>query len=460
MKYFQKIIAVLLVIVLLICSIPNIFAATTASDLNGFDSYLKNKMKETVLDWLSANGFKTITAQTIPGINYTCLNGKVCDCMTPQGMVYDETYQRWLITAYCGGEHGENASPGKHNSAVYALKNGSVQTFDLNTDSHVGGIAIQNSKIYIAGNRCTILEYPNKSSLSFPANTKTYTTTCHPSFVTAYNGYLYYGNFYDDTTTVIYCLNPNTGKNTKAFQLTGITGIQGLSIRGGGMYVSANTGRIYVLEYKNGTNGTLTNLNIKYYFEVPAYNEQPYDAGDYLYLLFESGSIKYRNTAKRPTDSFLALSKKEMRNKYTATSCTRAEAIAFLYFSLNRPKTDEKMKFTDIPSKAYYYDAVKWAGVTNVATGTVFNPNNILNRGQAVTFLWRAAGSPAPKITTTKFTDVDPSRYYYKAMLWAVENGITNGTSATTFSPDQVCTKTQMITFLSRINWDKYPNHK
>ena len=109
--------------------------------------------------------------------------------------------------------------------------------------------------------------------------------------------------------------------------------------------------------------------------------------------------------------------------------------------------------FADVSSDSYCADAVKWAvenGVTNGTTAAAFSPNAACTRGQIVTFLWRAAGSPAPKTTVNPFTDVAADAYYAKAVLWAVENGITNGTTATTFSPDAPCTRAQAVTFLFR----------
>ena len=108
--------------------------------------------------------------------------------------------------------------------------------------------------------------------------------------------------------------------------------------------------------------------------------------------------------------------------------------------------------FTDVPSGAYYYDAVLWAaenGVTDGVTATLFAPDAPCTRAQIVTFLWRAAGSPEP-VGTSAFTDVPANAYYAKAVAWAVENGITTGTSDTTFSPDAPCTRGQSVTFLYR----------
>ncbi|MBE6930897.1 MAG: S-layer homology domain-containing protein, partial [Ruminococcaceae bacterium] len=109
--------------------------------------------------------------------------------------------------------------------------------------------------------------------------------------------------------------------------------------------------------------------------------------------------------------------------------------------------------FADVPADAYYFDAVAWAvenGITSGTSAFTFSPETACTRAQAVTFLWRAAGSPEPESTQMPFKDVSASAYYFKAVLWAVENGITNGTSATTFSPDAECTRAQIVTFLWR----------
>ena len=109
--------------------------------------------------------------------------------------------------------------------------------------------------------------------------------------------------------------------------------------------------------------------------------------------------------------------------------------------------------FVDVPEGSYYEEAVSWAVENGITRGTAaahFSPDGICTRAQAVTFLWRAAGSPAPKTTTMPFTDVPAGSYYYDAVLWAVENGITKGTSATEFSPDMNCSRAQIVTFLWR----------
>ena len=109
--------------------------------------------------------------------------------------------------------------------------------------------------------------------------------------------------------------------------------------------------------------------------------------------------------------------------------------------------------FHDVSRLDYFYDAVKWAAENGIASGTgryTFSPNAVCTRAQTVTFLWRAAGSPLPRYRICPFTDVQPSDYYYNAVLWAVEQGITTGLNATTFGPDVTVTRGQVATFLYR----------
>ena len=118
-------------------------------------------------------------------------------------------------------------------------------------------------------------------------------------------------------------------------------------------------------------------------------------------------------------------------------------------------KPEEKDPYGDVSKDSYYYDAVKWAAETGVTTGVgdgLFAPEWVCTRGQIVTFLWRASGSPAPKATELPFTDVAADAYYAQAVLWAVEKGITNGTSETTFGPDQTCTRAHAVAFLYRMS--------
>ena len=134
-------------------------------------------------------------------------------------------------------------------------------------------------------------------------------------------------------------------------------------------------------------------------------------------------------------------------------SCTRAQAVTFLWRAAGSPEPEStEMPFEDVADGAYYYDAVLWAvenGITAGTSATTFAPNATCTRAQIVTFLWRSQKSPAGE-TVNPFADVAAGAYYYDAVLWAVENGVTAGTTATTFSPNNNCTRAQIVTFLYR----------
>ena len=136
---------------------------------------------------------------------------------------------------------------------------------------------------------------------------------------------------------------------------------------------------------------------------------------------------------------------------YTFENVRRTHTIEVIFMKANgNPQTGV---FVDVATGSYYEDAVDWAvgnGITQGTDDTHFSPDGICTRAQAVTFLWRAAGSPKPETRTMPFTDVPAGSYYYDAVLWAVENGITKGTSDTTFSPNMTCSRAQIVTFLWR----------
>ena len=136
---------------------------------------------------------------------------------------------------------------------------------------------------------------------------------------------------------------------------------------------------------------------------------------------------------------------------YTFENVSRTHTIEVIFMKANgNPQTGV---FVDVATGSYYEDAVDWAvenGITKGTDDTHFSPDGICTRAQAVTFLWRTAGSPASKTSAMPFTDVPVGSYYYDAVLWAVENGITKGTSETMFSPDATCSRAQIVTFLWR----------
>ena len=136
------------------------------------------------------------------------------------------------------------------------------------------------------------------------------------------------------------------------------------------------------------------------------------------------------------------------------TTCTRGQVVTFLYRAAGEPEYAETAcKFTDVQASDYYYDAVLWAvekGITDGTAADKFSPNDPCTRGQVVTFLYRAAGEPTPETTENVFTDITVKDYYYNAILWAKENGITDGISDTQFGPSDPCTRGQVVTFLWR----------
>ena len=128
------------------------------------------------------------------------------------------------------------------------------------------------------------------------------------------------------------------------------------------------------------------------------------------------------------------------------------------------PPTEEPgIAFTDVPEGKFYYESVMWAvenGVTTGKTNTTFAPEENCTRSQIVTFLWRAMGEPEPTITENPFTDAVEGEFYYDAMLWAYENGITTGKTETTFDPKGECTRAQVVTFLWRAMGEPVPSEE
>ena len=135
-------------------------------------------------------------------------------------------------------------------------------------------------------------------------------------------------------------------------------------------------------------------------------------------------------------------------------TCTREQVVTFLWRAMGCPEpTGTNNPFKDVPADAYYTEAVLWAvekGITNGKSKTKFGVGDPCTRGQVVTFLWRAEGEPEPSSAANPFKDVSETDYFYKAVLWAVENGITKGASKTKFSPTNTCTRGQVVTFLYR----------
>ena len=171
--------------------------------------------------------------------------------------------------------------------------------------------------------------------------------------------------------------------------------------------------------------------------EIPALGHN-YEAVVTAPTCTEKGYTTY--TCSRCGDSYVDDYTDALGHDWKGTGCTRCDAT-------------RENPFVDVPEDAFYIDPVLWAvekGITTGVDDTHFNPFGRCDRASVVTFLWRAAGSPEPTTTENPFVDVNENHFYYKAVLWAVEEGITNGTSATTFAPFAKCTRAQVVTFLYR----------
>ena len=146
----------------------------------------------------------------------------------------------------------------------------------------------------------------------------------------------------------------------------------------------------------------------------------------------------------------------------TCSECGETETRSIPKLTSEPTQEPNKNPFTDVSQGKYYYDPVLWAvshdpQITDGTSETTFSPDAVCTRGQVVTFLWRAAGCAEPRSTRDPFADVQESDYFYKAVLWAVENGITDGTSATAFSPNEPCTRAHVVTFLWRAEHQPNP---
>lgn len=225
---------------------------------------------------------------------------------------------------------------------------------------------------------------------------------------------------------------------------------------------------------KTYTGYSLTETGLCFYYNVGdsvarAEVIVPYTSDDsYIILLGDNGTsdpivenpfVDVKEQAYFYTPVLWAV-QKGITNGISATefgpnaNCTRGQIVTFLWRASGSPDpTGTNNPFRDVKPSEYYYKAVLWAvekGITTGMSATEFGPHETCTRGQVATFLWRAQGKPAPAGSSNPFRDVRSSDYYYEAILWAVENGITNGTGGGKFSPEDSCTRGQIVTFLYR----------
>ena len=208
---------------------------------------------------------------------------------------------------------------------------------------------------------------------------------------------------------------------------------------------------------KNGDELKLTEKNGKYTFTMPASNVTVKatfmeDNSMLNFFVDVPADAYFYDAVLWAVENDITSGVDETHFAPNAT-CTRAQAVTFLWRAAGSPEPESReMTFTDVAEGSYYHDAVLWAvenGITKGTSDTTFSPDATCSRGQIVTFLWRAQESPDAD-GANPFTDVADDAYYADAVLWAVENGITTGTTDTTFSPSNDCTRAQIVTFLWR----------
>ena len=238
-------------------------------------------------------------------------------------------------------------------------------------------------------------------------------------------------------TTITNATSATNASFTMPFGYVEINAVFEDELPSGGSSGSGSGSSSYVITVKDAKNGDVTA------------DRKSASAGTTVTITAkpDSGYVLDDLTVTDAKDKAIKLTDKG-NGKYTFTMPSSKVTVEASF-----SKAKDGNPFVDVKPGSYYEDAVIWAvgkGITGGTSATTFDPNATCNRAQAVTFLWRAAGSPAPKSTTMPFTDVPVGSYYYDAVLWAVENGVTNGTSATTFDPSASCNRAQIVTFLWR----------
>ncbi|MBR3423182.1 MAG: S-layer homology domain-containing protein, partial [Clostridia bacterium] len=200
-----------------------------------------------------------------------------------------------------------------------------------------------------------------------------------------------------------------------------------------------------------------------YFFRIRALKDGVWSEGLPLHLTVKSAMVNPFDDVKSNDyfyDAVLWAVENGITNGTSATKfspgagCTRGQVVTFLWRASGEPEpTSSKNPFKDVKSNDYFYKAVLWAvekGITNGTDKNHFSPIATCTRGQIVTFLWRSSGSPSAGSASNPFSDIKKTDYFYDAVLWAVSRGITNGTDKTHFSPSDTCTRGQVVTFLYR----------
>lgn len=369
-----------------------------------------------ILNWESSNtgvatvdstGKVTAKAQGTAIITVSC-GDKKATCTVTVAHTHDYTGQPWLYM-----------NPGSHYQACklndgYNYKPHSFTTWTPNSDNTTHS------------RHCTVCKMTDGSTYTETANHDwQWVVDTHATSTTA-------GKKHEECS----------GCHAKRSENTVIPATGGGSSSGGGSTGGGGGAGVttYTITVQNSKNGAVT----------ASHKSAAKDTAVTLTVTPDKGYVLDTLNVLDSKDKAVKLTEKN--GKYTFTMPAGKVTVSAA-FKAAAPASENP--FTDVPSGAYYEDAVIWAvkeDITSGTSATTFDPDGSCTRAQAVTFLWRAAGSPEPKSAAMPFTDVPAGSYFEKAVLWAVENGITKGTSDTTFTPDASCTRAQIVTFLWRAN--------
>lgn len=406
----------------------------------------------------SGSGKTTISGAAVVEGNVNTTSGQTT---ISGGKVTGDVTSSGGSTSIEGGDFGGNVPSGSVSSGKV------VVTFDPN-----GGTCTEKTRV-LAGNNAAIgdLPTPTRSGYQFNGwyngNTKVETTTTFSANATLVANWSYIstggggssggGGGGSSSASYAITVDKATGGTVKVSPTR--------ADKGDTVTITVNPNSGYELDTltvtnKDGGRISVNNAgNNKYTFTMPSgkvtvkatfakVSEQPQPGISFSDV---SASAYYYDAVKWAVENDVTSGTSATTFSPDA-SCTRAQMVTFLWRANGSPRAAGANPFTDVQAGAYYYDAVLWAvekGITSGTSATTFSPDMTVTRGQTVTFLHRANGSPAAS-GSNPFTDVAADAYYTAAVQWAVAEGVTSGTGANTFSPDAPCTRAQIVTFLYR----------
>ena len=334
-----------------------------------------------------------------------------------------------------------------------------------NTLSVTGGTFSSDPTAYVAGGYIAKKNSETEYAVIAKSGLTSGVYMSNPTGATAANHYVTKNN--DGTWTVFYVapyVAPTYSITVDSAKHGDVTVSPRNASKGATVTITVESDKGYTLETltvtdKNGDEIELTNKGDgKYTFTMPAgkvYVEATFMEDNSMLNFFVDvfpGDYYY--------DAVLWAAKNGITGGVDAAhfapnaTCTRAQVVTFLWRAAGSPAPKSSMMpFTDVPAGSYYETAVLWAAENGITGGTgnnAFSPDAACSRGQIVSFLWRALGSPTASGSANPFADVAADAYYNTAVLWAAENGITGGTGNNAFSPDADCTRAQIVTFLYR----------